>query len=209
MNKLFSSRSVTTALGGGDKDKRPPPSPSKISHSLISSPIVPRLGTGMSSESRKPSFSSSAVTLVGSAAAATTGPTDILTPPQAPYATTSIYSSSPPNSVKEHHSRTHFLRVRKDPNAVTLSSASSNSKAISADGGSIYSFGPASPSTSVFAGSSKTKRDEKGDKAEKGDPEGGVDDWGFVRRAVEVLFEHEMLRTPVEDMNKFVVYVSV
>ncbi|KAI5791628.1 HbrB-like protein, partial [Peziza echinospora] len=32
----------------------------------------------------------------------------------------------------------------------------------------------------------------------------GVDDWGFVRRNVGALFEGELLRTPVEDMNKYV-----
>lgn len=31
-----------------------------------------------------------------------------------------------------------------------------------------------------------------------------IDDWGFVRRNVLALFEGEALRTPVEEMNRYV-----
>ncbi|KAF8476886.1 HbrB-like-domain-containing protein [Kalaharituber pfeilii] len=205
MNKLFSSRIGTPS---SEKGQKPPPSPNKISHSIISNPI-PRIGSSISGSERKASFSSSTVALVG---AATATATDVFSyaPPQAPYAS-SIYSSSPPasSSGKEHH-RPHFLRVRKDNNTVALSSASSNSKPISADGSSIYTFIPSSPSSSVFAqthSKSSSTGDTKYGSAGKDHDfmAQSVDDWGFVRRNVGALFEGEQLRTPVEDMNKYIV----
>ena len=95
-----------------------------------------------------------------------------------------------------------------------FSSASSNSKSISADGLSIYNFMPASPSSSVFsqshtkggAGDTKyrgTVRDRDRDEHDYS-VAGGVDEWGFVRKNVQALFDGDQLRTPVEDMNKYV-----
>ena len=93
---------------------------------------------------------------------------------------------------------------------MTLSSASSNSKPISADGSSIYSFGPASPSSSVFAqaGKASAVAETKYGSVGKGDHDSAMnatDDWAFVRRNVGALFEGQQLRVPVEDMNKYVV----
>ncbi|PWW72253.1 HbrB-domain-containing protein [Tuber magnatum] len=72
------------------------------------------------------------------------------------YASFQGYSSSPPAQQKDHsHShKPHFLRPRRDKDH-TFSSSASNSKAISADGSSLYSFGPSSPSSAVFGSSSK------------------------------------------------------
>lgn len=143
------------------------------------------------------------------------------------------YSSSPP-AQKDSHShlhKPHFLRPRrdKDHSGITFSSSSSNSKAISADGSSLYSFGPSSPSTAVFGGSKADLQksisgiDITASKKNKGLGLGGNSwedgffdgnlgasgivtetAWPHLRQKVLGLFEGEPLRNTVEDLNKLV-----
>lgn len=230
--KIFSkpARIGTPAL---DKALRPPPSPNKLP--AISSPmprltpsaaaIAAALGAG---GERKPSFSSMHSSSTGALTSASTQ--DL----HSQYASFQGYSSSPPAQQKDHsHShKPHFLRPRRDKDH-TFSSSASNSKAISADGSSLYSFGPSSPNSAVFGSSSKADLQKtitgidigargKGGKGFTGGSswddaflEGfgaggsgiGQDNaWTVLRSRVLGLFDGEPLRNTVEDLNKLVVY---
>lgn len=228
--KLFSK---PTRIGTPTMEKahKPLPSPNKLT--TISSPM-PRMTPSAAalvaavSGDRKPSFSSmhtgSAITLIP-------------TPSEGfHHQYSSSYSSSPPAPKDSHaHShKPHFLRPRrdKDHSGITFSSSASNSKAISADGSSLYSFGPSSPSTAVFNISSKADLhlqksisgiDITASKKSKGGLGHGGSSWedGFLdgnlgsgivaetawphlKQRILGLFEGEPLRNTVEDLNKLV-----
>lgn len=224
--KLFSK---PTRIGTPTMEKahRPLPSPNKLN--AISSPM-PRMTPSASALAaaiagdRRPSFTSlhtgSSITLVSAAGEGFHS---------------SSYSSSPP-AQKDSHSHSHkphFLRPRRDKDhhsGITFSSSSSNSKAISADGSSLYSFGPSSPSTAVFGVGSKadlqksisgiditaSKKNKglglSGNSWEDGFFDGNLGAsgivtetaWPHLRQRVLGLFEGEPLRNTVEDLNKLV-----
>lgn len=223
--KLFSK---PTRIGTPTMDKahRPLPSPNKLTS--ISSPMpwmtpsAAALSAAVQGD-RKPSFTSmhsgSAVTLIPA-------------PTEFHHQYSSSYSSSPPAQKDHSHShKPHFLRPRRDKDhSITFSSSSSNSKAISADGSSLYSFGPSSPSTAVFGVSSKADLqksisgiDISASKKNKGLGHGGNSwedgffdgnlsssgivaetAWPHLRQRVLGLFEGESLKNTVEDLNKLV-----
>ena len=201
--KIFSkpSRAGTPV---GEKALRPPPSPNKLSH--ISNPLPSLTRAAPSSglvaaahETRRPSFSSNTTTLIADA--------------------TSVYSSSPPasllstfkESVKESHShKPHFLRPRRDKDH-TFSSSASNSKT---DGSSLYSFGPSSPSSSVFTlpkpdgGAATTKKPTLKLHSSPMPPDDllleGENPWHLLRARIQPLFSGTPLRNTVEDLNRLV-----
>ncbi|KAL0640716.1 hypothetical protein Q9L58_000020 [Maublancomyces gigas] len=226
--KLFSK---PTRIGTPTMEKahRPLPSPNKLN--AISSPM-PRMTPSASALAaaiagdRRPSFTSmhtgSSITLVSASGEGFH------------HQYSSSYSSSPPAQKDSHaHShKPHFLRPRRDKDhhsGITFSSSSSNSKAISADGSSLYSFGPSSPSTAVFGVSSKADLqksisgiDISASKKNKGQGHGGNSwedgffdgnlasgivtetAWPHLRQRILGLFEGEPLRNTVEDLNKLV-----
>lgn len=201
--KLFSKPTRIGTPPTFEKVKKPLPSPNKLTTAHISSPIPKIVGVHDGNRERKSSFGNS-VTGGGLAVEDRTGGLGL---PQPLFAQGS-YSSSPPSSgllsSKEHHSKTHFLRPRKDPYALTLSSASSNSKLINADAASIYSFGPSSPSTAVFSGTHKDSTHSSSKHTLATSDALNTDEWNFVRKNVLTLFEQGVMRTPVEEMNRYV-----
>lgn len=226
--KLFSK---PTRIGTPTMDKahRAPPSPNKLT--TISAPMsrmtpsASALAAAISGD-RRPSFTSmhtgSSVTLVSASGEGFH------------HQYSSSYSSSPPAPKDSHaHShKPHFLRPRRDKDhhsSITFSSSSSNSKAISADGSSLYSFGPSSPSTAVFGVSSKADLQKSisgidisaskkkglgygGNSWEDGFFDGNLGAsglitetaWPHLRQRILGLFEGEPLRNTVEDLNKLV-----
>ncbi|KAK6359433.1 hypothetical protein TWF696_000593 [Orbilia brochopaga] len=127
-----------------------------------------------------------------------------------------LYSSSPPTS---SHSHKHhlLLRGRKEQ---PLSSANSNSKLV-AEGSSIYSFNPSSPSAANFAVSTTVTAGQKtlvtnadikhvvgvvsGKDKDAAGEQVLEEVWPLLKSRVLPLFAGEGLRTPVEDLNKLVI----
>ena len=222
MKKIF-SKPGRIGTPGIEKTLRPPPSPNKLPQ--ISSPI-PRLAPGNDESSRRPSYSSAygSSTLVAGSEIA--------------------FSVSPPTTIiergfretkeevrkeKDHH-RTHFLRTRRDRDHGTFSSSNSNSKMADA-AGSLYSFTPSSPSSTVFASSkdlqktisgidiTSASKTSKTFKAALGGG-GGVlsyedsllaldlgpseNAWSTLCARVLPLFDGDLLRNTVEDLNRLV-----
>jgi len=229
--KIFSKPSRPTV----EKALKPPPSPNKHGH--IPPPMA-RLGSGVGvgsrglDESRRPSFSSMASGL--------TGNTLVNSIDGGSFSTgIGIYSESPPAMLvergfkeakeekkeKDHHShKPHFLRNRNKDHG-TFSSSASNSK-IAPDGGSLYSFGPSSPSSTVFSSTKDLQKSISGiditnSKASKGfkggsfseesfldpvNPSGAAAEnaWSVLQSRVLPLFDGDPLRNTVEDLNKLV-----
>ncbi|KAI5856046.1 HbrB-like-domain-containing protein [Tricharina praecox] len=221
MKKIF-SKPGRIGTPGIEKTLRPPPSPNKLPQ--ISSPI-PRLAPGNDESSRRPSYSSAytSSTLVAGSEIA--------------------FSVSPPTTIiergfretkdevkkeKDHH-RTHFLRTRRDKDHGAFSSSNSNSKMADA-AGSLYSFTPSSPSSTVFASSkdlqktisgidiTSASKTSKTFKAALGG--GGMSSyedsflaldlgpsenaWSTLCARVLPLFDGDLLRNTVEDLNRLV-----
>ncbi|KAL7276160.1 hypothetical protein RUND412_000853 [Rhizina undulata] len=216
-----------------DKTLRPPPSPNKIPS--ISSPI-PRLtpSSAILASDRKPSLSA-AIHSSASTAALISATQDVLHPFPSAASSLSGYSSSPPAKDHSHSHKPHFLRPRRDKDHanITFSSSASNSKAISADGSSLYSFGPSSPSSTVFGSSSKVDLQKSisgidissSSKSSKSFKSGasweeaflensglgtgvqlGENAWALLKNRVLGLFEGEPLKNTVEDLNRWVIF---
>ncbi|KAF8540015.1 HbrB-like-domain-containing protein [Trichophaea hybrida] len=231
--KIF-SKPGRIGTPGLEKTLRPPPSPNKLGQ--ISAPI-PRLAPAkILDDSRRPSFSSlasgySTTTLVNSSDPSFLG---------------ASYADSPPATLVERGfkeakedggkegkkektiHRPHFLRPR-DKDHGAFSSSNSNSKMADA-AGPLYSFGPSSPGSSVFASSkdlqksisgiditssssSKTSKTIKTAFSASNYEESILtpdlapiqDAWPFLCSRVMSLFKGDPLRNTVEDLNKLVV----
>jgi len=224
MKKIF-SKPGRIGTPGIEKSLRPPPSPNKLPQ--ISSPI-PRLAPGNDESSRRPSYSSayaSSTTLVSGSEIAFS-----VSPPTTLVERGFRETKEEVRKEKDHH-RTHFLRTRRDKDHGTFSSSNSNSK-MADSAGSLYSFTPSSPSSTVFASSkdlqktisgiditsaSKTSKTFKAALGGGGGSMASYEDsflaldlgpaenaWSTLCARVLPLFDGDLLRNTVEDLNRLV-----
>jgi hypothetical protein len=99
------------------------------------------------------------------------------------------------SKIHKHHLS---FRPRKDSHGgVVLSSSSSNSKLISEQQGSIYSFHPSSPGMPTLERKGLIGRDDR-------DQQLGENAWALLCSRTLPLFNGENLRVPVEDLNSLV-----